>query len=102
MATAARYKSILVKLMSYLDGIDYEQNHEFTLEQLGALTPAHLIRWFNMRAYGTEEPDKDAVLMVRSTALEFWKKAISSNMPNKMLGLNQLSNVGNPTQSVLL
>ena len=44
---AETYKPILVRLLSFLDDADYENDNEFTIECLDQLTGADFLRWFN-------------------------------------------------------
>jgi hypothetical protein len=87
--------------MAYLHKVDaYEKDHVFSQEELAALTPNDIKRWMCVKAYGTPEPGMDAnPTECRSTSIAFWKKAISSFMPNRLMQWNALSNVGNPTKS---
>jgi hypothetical protein len=53
------------------------------------------------RAYGVENPpDHMNPIHARSTSVEFWKKAISYYMPNKLMAWNALVQQGNPTRSI--
>jgi len=95
------YKPVLVAMMSYLDDIAYNIDHNFSENQLGELTPADVLRWLNYKTYGDPEPDVDAnPIGARSNSIKFYKKAISWFMPNKLLAWNSLSNCGNPTRSI--
>lgn len=100
-STPAIYKKYLIRLMSFLDNEEYAADHQFTNERLGQLTPADLMRWFNMETFGQENPPvgHDLNPIVRSSSIEMWKKAISFYMPNRMTPWNQLSQQGNPTRS---
>ena len=97
-----RYKSVLVKFMSYLDNHEYSIDHEFTTERLSQIKPPDLMQWLNFQVYEMEHPEDDAKLNKRHTAIAFWKKAISYYMPNKTMVFNELSNVGNPTKSAVV
>ena len=66
------------------------------------LTPKCLMRFFNNEVYGTEDPPDDAKPLIRSTSIEFWKKALSYFMINRIIPWNEISNVGNPTRSTEL
>ena len=96
----AKYKAVLAKLMSHLDGTVYSNDYEHSVERLGNITPEDLLLWFNHRCFGTSTPDEDARPMVRSSSIEFWKKSISAFMPNRLMVWNELSRVGNPTKSI--
>ena len=75
--SASLYKPVLIRLMSYLDGTQYPNETEFDKERLVQLTPKDLMRWFNHRTFGDESPGEDARAKVRSSAIGYWKKAIS-------------------------
>jgi hypothetical protein len=98
------YQSVLVRLMSFLDGVEYNVNQNFTQEQLGGLTPNKLMLWFNDATYGMSEPPTghDVNPLVRSQTLKYWKKALSSFMPNRLMPWNEITGVGNPTRSKAL
>jgi hypothetical protein len=49
------YTPLLIMLMSYLDEEKYEKSHEFTVEQMSAPTPADILRWMNVRAFGVPD-----------------------------------------------
>ena len=95
---------MLIRLMSYVDDEEYEQNQEFTMAQLGTLTPANLMKWFNNETFGNPEPPENHDLnpVVRCNSIEYWKKALSSYMPNRLMPWNELAGVGNPTRSTQL
>jgi hypothetical protein len=52
--SAERCKSALVKFMSWRDGTSYAKDHEFTQQQLGAITPEEIHRWMCLKVYGME------------------------------------------------
>jgi hypothetical protein len=96
------YHGVLCRLMAYVHKVDaYDKDCIFSQDELLALTPAEIMRWVCRKAYGMPEPCVDNhPTLCRSTLLEFWKKAISSFMPNGLMSWNVLSNVGNPTKSI--
>ena len=101
--SAQRYKSTLIKFMSWRDGASYAKDHEFTQQQLGAITPEEIHRWMCLKVYGMEEPGPgDNPTEGRSNSLLYWKKALSFFMPNNGPAWNVLTNSGNPTKSALL
>ncbi|KAG6958175.1 hypothetical protein JG687_00009545 [Phytophthora cactorum] len=74
--STSRYKTELMKLMSFRDDKKYDVGHNFT--------PDLLCRWMNKRAYGDPEPNEDMQLIhIRSSTLELAKKAISAFMPRR-------------------
>ena len=98
MAPPASYKATLLKMVGYLDGVEHPKGTEIPQERLVELTPEHLMRWFKKVTYGTEDPEEDASPIARSNSLEFYKKALSYFMPNRLMVWNEISNVGNPTR----
>ena len=95
------YRAILVKFMSYMNDQEYENDYDFSNEELGAIKPSDVKRYMEKRAYGVENPpDHVNPNLARSTSVEFWKKAISYYMPNKLMAWNALAQQGNPTRSI--
>ena len=96
----AAYKATLRRCLSYIDGIEYAKDHEFTHERLAQIKPAHLMRWFNHKTFDTEDPPPDAnPTHARSSSLKNWKKQLSYFMPNKHHPWNEILESGNPTRS---
>jgi hypothetical protein len=94
------YKSTLIRFMTYRDNVEYEKDHEFSDDDLGAITPAEVTEWMATVAYGVAVPGPDDnPTGARSNTIKFHKKAISSFMPNKMMEWNRLAGAGNPTKS---
>ena len=86
--------------MSFKDATNYPKDHEFTQEQLLTVAPEDVVRWFNLKAYGTVTPVGVDPTECRSSSLMYWKKALSSFMPNRLASWNVESKTGNPTKSV--
>ena len=100
MPSKNNYKPTLIQLMSLLDGTQYEHDHEFTQERLLQLKPHDIERWMKKNAYGTPDAGNDATPMeARSSSLLYWKKALSSYMPNRLMTWNVTTQQGNPTKS---
>jgi 4-amino-4-deoxy-L-arabinose transferase-like glycosyltransferase len=100
LSKTQKYKRVLAKFMSFKDNAHYNIEKEFTPQELAAVMPDDISKWFKLRAYGSTDADEDArPLGCRSTSLLFWKKAISFFMPNTNMQWNELSHVGNPTRS---
>ena len=99
--SAATYKPILARMMSYLDDQIYDQDENFTEQQLGALTANDVMRWFNFETFGVPDPpnDHDMIPNRRTNTIKFWKKALSFFMPNRLTAWNAISGTGNPTRS---
>ena len=101
----SKYHSALLSLMSFThreerNNVDYPKDHRFRPEELGFLTPMHIKRWLCWKVYGTPTPGpNDHPDQGRGNSMEFWKKAVSWYMPNKIAPWNALSNYGNPTRS---
>ena len=43
--------------MIFKDGIQYELVRDFKNEELGAITPAVIVRWMCMKVYGNPNPN---------------------------------------------
>ena len=71
----------------------------FTREELMAVRPMHLRRFFNLLCFGVENPPANARCDegVRSSTISMYKKAISYYMVYK--GTPWVNNQGNPTKS---
>lgn len=97
------YNGILLKFMSYRDNTAYEDDHEFTREQLAAVTAQEVVDWFNYKAYNTRNPTaEDRPTEARSNSLYHWKKCLSYYMPNKHMQWDEITKRGNPTKSQAL
>ena len=84
MAPAA-YSSVLLRMINYLDGVTHLTGYEVPRDRIALLTPKDLMRWFNFQVFGTETPADDANPVSRSTSVEFWKKALSFFMTNRLM-----------------
>ena len=102
MAPPPAYQSVLLRLMGYLDNVEYAKGTVIPRARMILLTPKCLMKFFNNEVYGTEDPPDDARPLIRSTSIEFWKKALSYFMINRIIPWNEISNVGNPTRSTEL
>ena len=80
----AKYKGVLIELMSYLHNTTYPRGHQFCCDDLSNLTPSDLIRWINKKVNDVEEPLLDARQTVRAGTIGFWKKVISYFMLNRL------------------
>ena len=63
-----------------------------------ALTPDDIYKWMCKKTYGTEDPSNDMVPTIRSTTLQYWKKAVSYFMETTSKW-HDASKSGNATQS---
>jgi hypothetical protein len=97
------YKPYFCRLMAYIDeapGGDYPRKMEWKQEQLLAIVPDAITRYFKM-VYGTSTPGpNDMPTHCRSTNLEQYKKAISFYMSHKILAWDVRLESGNPTKLV--
>ena len=75
------YKSNLVNLMSFLDGITYQKNQEFSTQELARVTDDGIVRYFTHWVFGTVNPTPSDRAKIRANTLQFAKKAISLYMP---------------------
>jgi hypothetical protein len=95
------YYKYVIKFMSYRDDEDYDKDHEFTPEELNAIQPEEIEKWMTFMVYGVSEPGPDDnPTLGRSSSLQFYKKALSYYMPNKLIAWNSISKTGNPTRSI--
>jgi hypothetical protein len=70
-------------------------------DELAPLTPDDVARWMYQKAYSSPEPDPDTnPTKAQSSSLEYWKKAISYCMPNRLMPWNAVSGQGNLTRSI--
>ena len=97
------YKRTLIHLMNYTNNLEYPRDYQFTDTELRQLTPEKIMRWFNVKAYGTPVPHTDAnPIHARASLIMYYKKAISSFIPDRHLPWNSARNEGNPTRSPLI
>ena len=79
-------------MMSFLDGVTYGKETEFSNERLIALTPEDIMRYFFFETFGKSNPTEEEKLRPkrRSSCIEFWKKSISSFMPNRLMHWDEM------------
>ena len=98
---ALEYKSSLDSLMSYFHGVDNGKEGQYTKGELRALTPDDVVAWMNVKTFDDPDPPLDAnPTECRSSSLEFWKKALSFFMPDRLTAWVSGRNEGNPTRSI--
>ncbi|KAK1740746.1 hypothetical protein QTG54_008841 [Skeletonema marinoi] len=96
-----RYNTILRDFMAYHHQTTmYQEGHTFADAELLEITPDHIIRYFTMKLYG----DGDVVpqgkpLKGSHHTLDYYKKAISSFIPNKQQPWDNAIKKGNPTRA---
>ncbi|KAI2492284.1 hypothetical protein MHU86_22256 [Fragilaria crotonensis] len=101
--TLNKYKCVLASFMSFIHGrsVDnkYDRDYVHSVEALAAVTPQDVVRYMNVKTFGTLFPSPDSnPLSRRGATLGFDKKAISFFMPNREKWSVTRSE-GNPTQS---
>ena len=101
--TLNKYKCVLASFMSFVhgrsDGNKYARDYVHSMEALAAVTPQDVVRYMNLKTFGTLIPAPDAnPLSRRGATLGFDKKAISFFMPNREKWSVTRAE-GNPTQS---
>jgi hypothetical protein len=101
--TLNKYKCVLASFMSFIhghsDGDKYARDCVHSMEALAAVTPQDVVRYMNLKTFGTLIPAPDAnPLSRRGATLGFDKKAISFFMPNREKWSVTRAE-GNPTQS---
>ena len=95
------YRSVLVAFMSWLHGEDYPPDVEITMPVLEAITAEEVVQWFAYRAFGTPTlSETDRPIHARHSSLLYWKKALSSFMPQHNVVWDGTR--GNPTRSSAL
>ena len=83
-------------------GSEYSRDHVHAMEVLAAITPNDVLRYMNLRTFGTTEPARDAnPTSARANTLAMDKKAISFFMPNRDVW-SMTRAEGNPTRSALV
>jgi hypothetical protein len=78
------YKQTLFHFLNYIDETNLKVDEDdIPHERLKTLTPPDLLRWFNFKTFGQEDPADDAnPTEARSNSIANWKKQLSYFMPN--------------------
>lgn len=100
-AQRSRYYNILASMMEYINNRTYPSDKVFSAQELGVLKPEDIHRWMCWKIYGNPTPGNDAQPKMRSSTIQYWKKAISYFMPTDS-GWNDAVEAGNPTKSKLI
>jgi hypothetical protein len=83
-----------------MDKASFAKDHDFSQQELAAITPTELVWWMCHKVHGKEEPvENDNPIEGHSNSLLYWKKAISF-LPNHQQTWDALTNLGNPTKSL--
>ena len=78
----------------------YSIHTVFSSEELSSIKLQEIVAWMKLTAFGhSDAGDDDVPTCGRLNTLAFHKKALSYFMPNKHLGWNMVSLMGNPTRS---
>ena len=87
--------------MNFLDGTNnYDMNSTFSSERLVQITEGDICRFFSNWLYGHDNnPTEADQASVRSTTINYYKKAISSFMPRQNMPWDKIRKEGNPTRS---
>lgn len=96
-----KYHDVLRPLMSYVhDGAVYNESHQFTQDELLAVTPTILLQYLKIKIYGNvnANPDVDPPINHRANSVLYIKKAVSYFMVNKTMPWNEVTLQGNPTR----
>lgn len=94
---------VLVHFMSYLHGVQYDFNHQFSTRDLDAITPAHVERYFKFQAFGNCDADPDVEIpRIGAGCLNSWKKSISYFIRGSSMQWNEITQDGNPTKSPVI
>ena len=102
--TLKQYKGVLASFMNFVHdrpvGGEYSRDHVHSMEVLAAITPNDVLRYMNLKTFGTTDPPGDAnPTSARANTLAVDKKAISFFMPNRdKWSATRME--GNPTQSM--
>ncbi|KAL7430332.1 hypothetical protein ACHAXM_002140 [Skeletonema potamos] len=105
-SAAKRYHTILRDFMAYINHTEsypcqpYTEGHTFTDTELSAVTPEHVIRYFAYKLYGDGGVSaSDKPLTGSHHTLDYYKKAISSFMPQRETVYDETTKKGNPTRA---
>ena len=92
-----RYFTCLLAMMRHKDSINYPKNKVFTVDELAAVQPEHVARYFCKRAFGTKTPTQNSLPTTRKSTVSYWKKGISYFMPSQAPWTDAAGGYGNPT-----
>jgi len=89
--------------MSFVDGVTYGKDQEFTVEQLGQVSLLDVYHYLCLQAYRKQDPGpEDHPTAVRSSMLEYDKKAILYFMTSRGRDWDEGTHSRNPTRSDLV
>jgi len=98
---AKRYHTILRDFMAYTHQAGfYNEGHAFSSTELALITPEQIIRYFKFKLYGDGDVDVSGQPLSGSHhTLDYYKKAISSFVPQRDKSWDTVTQQGNPTRA---
>ena len=94
------YLTCLIKMMSFIDGVQYPKTSTFFCDQHAAITAEQVAAFFNKKAFDTPvSGPEDCPHAMRAYSLAFFKKAISQFMSLCSMPWDDINLRGNPTCS---
>ena len=67
------YKKILIKFMSFRDGVTYDTNHSFSAAELNQINPDEICSYMSLKCYNSTNPTEiTRPIHMRSSTLCFW------------------------------
>lgn len=79
----------------------YGKEKQYSQEELNEISPNNVVRWMKLQCFGMPDPKLDAdPKLARSNTLQFYKKAVSFFIPNRISSWNTTRMEGNPTKSL--
>ncbi|DBA04548.1 TPA: hypothetical protein N0F65_011096 [Lagenidium giganteum] len=90
----------LRRFMTFLGREQELSEASFTSAALANIAPADIVRYFNCKAFGTENPGETCrPTKARSNTLKSCKTMLSAFMPMKNMPWDEIRKEGNPTRS---
>ena len=92
-------------MISYLDEVLYCKETEFSNERLIQLMSAFTVRLFFFGNIWNEQSGRRGEAKTKveiNICIEFWKKMLSSFMPNCLMHWDNMGKKGNPTRSIAI
>jgi hypothetical protein len=80
MEKDTKYRGVLARFFSFLHGVEYNREHQFTEDELNAVSHADVINYFKFKCFGTPNPNynnRALVCACRVETIEYWKRSIS-------------------------
>ena len=94
------YLTCLIKMMSFIDGVQYPKTSTFSCDQLAAITAEQVATFLNKKAFDTLVPGpEDHPHAIMASSLACFKKAISQLMPLCSMPWDDINLRENPTCS---